>query len=85
MRRNLNTIFSVSPHVYGQCRTSDVLHHGFLGWIHFPDHRVLRTPTKRRALRANVGKGRDDPTVQSYRGLLLHGNAIKLTAKVSAA
>ncbi|HCY18108.1 TPA: hypothetical protein DHT42_02855 [Candidatus Nomurabacteria bacterium] len=50
----------------------------FLGWVHFPKHRVLRTTTKRRMLK----KLKDNPkneTLQSYLGLLKHGNAYKLS------
>ena len=46
----------------------------FLGWVHFPDHRVLRTTTKRRA----ISRVTDDPKEQrvaSYLGMLKHGNA----------
>lgn len=49
----------------------------FLGWINFPDHRVLRAATKRRMLK----RMREHPTqetFESYRGLLAHGNAHKL-------
>lgn len=51
----------------------------FLGWVHFPDHRVLRTVTKRRMFR-NIRRRRgDSATVQSYLGLLRHGNGKKLS------
>lgn len=50
----------------------------FLGWVHFPDHRVVRGSTKRRMLR-NLAAGRTPAQVQSYRGLLSHGNAKKLS------
>ncbi len=50
----------------------------FLGWVHFPDHRVLRTSTKRRMLEALRGSP-TEATVASYRGLLSHGNAHKLS------
>lgn len=46
----------------------------FLGWVHFPTHRVLRTTTKRRMF-AKV----DEENLVSYLGLLKHGNAWKLT------
>lgn len=50
----------------------------FLGWIHFPDHRVLRTTTKRRMLRGiRVSHGKRD-VVQSHLGMLQHGNGRKL-------
>lgn len=47
----------------------------FLGWVHFPDHRVLRTATRRRMLTRVRGLEKESPTVQSYRGMLGHGNA----------
>lgn len=50
----------------------------FLGWVHFPQHRVLRTVTKRRMLR-NLATGEvSENTIVSYSGLLSHGNAWKL-------
>ncbi|MGI0134736.1 MAG: reverse transcriptase domain-containing protein [Candidatus Micrarchaeaceae archaeon] len=49
----------------------------FLGWVHFPDHRVLRTATKKRMLRRVERLEEEDPTVQSYLGLLSHGNTYK--------
>ncbi|MCX6819807.1 MAG: reverse transcriptase/maturase family protein [Candidatus Adlerbacteria bacterium] len=54
----------------------------FLGWVHFPDHRVLRTSTKRRMFKCTHGLEGDSPTVQSYIGLLRHGNAYKLEQKL---
>ncbi len=54
----------------------------FLGWVHFPDHRVLRTTTKRRMLCRVVGMENDSPTVESYIGMLSHGNGKKLRKKV---
>jgi len=50
----------------------------FLGWVHFPDHQVLRTSTKRRMFRCTAGLKKDSLTVQSYLGLLSHGNTEKL-------
>ena len=46
----------------------------FLGWVHFPDHRVLRTTAKRKMLREVRMKKEKPETVQSYLGLLRHGN-----------
>ena len=57
----------------------------FLGWIHFPDHRILRTSTKKRMFRNIQMKGGKETTVQSYLGLLGHGNARKLQEKVKRA
>ena len=49
----------------------------FLGWVHFPHHRVLRTVTKRRMLRKISEK--NSP---SYLGLLSHGNGYMLREKL---
>ncbi len=54
----------------------------FLGWVHFPRHRVLRTATKRRMLE-NIRKCEGDKSVlNSYRGLLSHGNGWKLAKNI---
>ena len=66
----LNKELKLSLHpdkVYIKTYTSGV---DFLGWVHFSDHRVLRTTTKKRMFRNLSGK-----SVDSYRGLLKHGNA----------
>ena len=47
----------------------------FLGWVHFSDHRVVRTTTKRRMFRNLEDKPNSSAAVQSYLGLLKHGNA----------
>lgn len=57
----------------------------FLGWVHFPGHRVLRTTTKRRMLRNTMGLEKDSPTVRSYLGMLSHGNGEKLRDVVTKA
>jgi RNA-directed DNA polymerase len=49
----------------------------FLGWVHFPDHRVLRTATKRRMMR-RMAESPTEATRQSYRGMLGWGNARKI-------
>ena len=54
----------------------------FLGWVHFPDHRVLRTATKKRMFRRTIELEADSPVAQSYLGMLKHGNTKKLKAKV---
>lgn len=50
----------------------------FLGWVHFPRHRILRTTTKRRMLKKIEKGGVDIETLASYAGLLSHGNTKKL-------
>ena len=49
----------------------------FLGWMHFPYYRQIRTTTKRRIV--HCFKDYCDPQVlNSYRGLLKYGNTYKL-------
>ena len=55
----------------------------FLGWVNFPDHRVLRTTTKRRMFAKLLRDDRPE-VVQSYLGLLGHGNAYALEDKIRA-
>ncbi|MFZ2201787.1 MAG: reverse transcriptase/maturase family protein, partial [Microgenomates group bacterium] len=50
----------------------------FLGWIQFPNHRVLRTTTKRRMLRC-WNQNQTEETYNSYLGLMRHGNTQKLS------
>ncbi len=52
----------------------------FLGWIHFPDHTVLRTTTKNRMLR-NL-KNSASEKINSYLGMLKYGNTHKLQEKI---
>lgn len=53
----------------------------FLGWVHFPRHRVLRTSTKRRMLK-NIKENFKEESKQSYLGMLSHGNGYKLSAMI---
>lgn len=50
----------------------------FLGWVCFPNYRVLRTKTKHRMFR-NLEKNHKKETLQSYLGLLKHGNGYKVS------
>ena len=53
----------------------------FLGWVHFPHYRVLRTTTRRRMqkrLKNNPAK----ESKSSYLGLLSHGNTYKLREEI---
>lgn len=54
----------------------------FLGWIHFRDHRVLRTSTKRRMMRRIRDAAGKEETIQSYLGLLRHGNTRGLRERI---
>lgn len=53
----------------------------FLGWVHFPHHRVLRTTSRRRMLK-KLQRQPGEATRASYLGLLSHGNAHKLSRAV---
>lgn len=49
----------------------------FLGWVHFFNHRLLRTVTKKRMFKRLDGKN-----MQSYLGLLNHGDSYKIREKI---
>ncbi len=53
----------------------------FLGWVNFPDHRILRATTKRRMF-ARIKTHPTEETLQSYLGMLGHGNTVKLREQV---
>lgn len=53
----------------------------FLGWVHFPKHRVLRTTTKRRMHR-RIRENPEPETLASYLSLMKHGNTERLRAEV---
>ena len=49
----------------------------FLGWVHFPYHKVLRTSTRRRML-----KNLSEKSLTSYLGMLRWGNTYKIIKKL---
>ncbi len=53
----------------------------FLGWVHFPKHKVLRTTTKKRMFK-NLKTKPTKNTYQSYKSLIKHGNTHKLQNKI---
>lgn len=53
----------------------------FLGWVHFPHHRVLRTTTKKKMFR-NLDSNSSKESKASYLGLLKWGNAHKIKLKL---
>ncbi|MEK7074812.1 MAG: reverse transcriptase/maturase family protein [Patescibacteria group bacterium] len=74
----LSSKLKLEPHedkIYIKTLNSGV---DFLGWIHFPDHRVLRTKTKKRMFKRITASPKPE-TTNSYLGLLKHGNTHKLT------
>ena len=55
----------------------------FLGWVNFPHHRVLRTATKKRMFRNLKKSEYKEESVNSYLGMLSHGNAYKLQKRIT--
>jgi retron-type reverse transcriptase len=53
----------------------------FLGWVHFPEHRVLRPTTRKRMIRT-LQEDKRPEVLNSYLGLLSHGNTTKLREKL---
>jgi retron-type reverse transcriptase len=53
----------------------------FLGWVHFPKHRVLRTSTKKRMFK-KLKCAQKPGSIQSYLGMLSHGQAYELSQEV---
>lgn len=53
----------------------------FLGWVHFSDHRVVRPTTVRRLMR-RVSEHPTEETLQSYLGLMRHGNTSGLQDEI---
>ena len=49
----------------------------FLGLVHFHDHRILRGTTRKRMFK-NIQKDNRPEVVNSYLGLLTHGNTLKI-------
>lgn len=56
----------------------------FLGWVHFPHHRQIRTTTKKKIIRKMKSWPKRE-AVSSYRGLLEHGNTYRLRKQLGAA
>ena len=55
----------------------------FLGFIHFPKYKILRTATKRRMFKKLKENNYKENSVTSYLGLLGHGNTFKIKNKIS--
>ncbi len=53
----------------------------FLGWINFSDHLILRSTTKRRMFN-RIKTHPTEETLQSYLGLISHGNTDKIRWRV---
>lgn len=54
----------------------------FLGWVHFPHHRQIRTTTKCKIFRQMKNYPSPD-TINSYRGLLSHGNTYEIRRQLN--
>ncbi len=55
----------------------------FLGWVHFPDHRILRNTTKKRMFR-RIKESQTPKTINSYLGLIKHGNTLKIRQSIES-
>jgi len=53
----------------------------FLGWVIFFDHRILRSKTKKRMLK-RIKKNPSVEMLNSYLGLLKHGNSCKIKESI---
>lgn len=53
----------------------------FLGWVHFSHHRVLRKRTRDRMFK-RIQEHATNETLQSYLGLLSHGDTFRLKQKI---
>jgi len=53
----------------------------YLGWINFKDYRILRTKTKRKMLK-RIEQNASHETLNSYFGILKHGNTGKIKDKI---
>jgi len=53
----------------------------YLGWINFPNHRILRTSTKRRMFK-RVKIDSNSEILNSYFGLIKHGNTYKTKEEI---
>lgn len=53
----------------------------FLGWVHFPQHRILRTSTKKRMMR-RIQSNPKEETIESYLGMLKWGDAYGLRKQI---
>ncbi|MFH1252802.1 MAG: reverse transcriptase/maturase family protein [Candidatus Uhrbacteria bacterium] len=53
----------------------------FLGWTLFSNHRIIRAITKQRMFR-RIKENPSPPSLQSYLGLLSHGNTYKIRQKL---
>jgi hypothetical protein len=55
----------------------------FLGWINFPNYRILRKSTRKRMIR-KLNKGPKPESIASYLGLLSHGNTQKIYKEIES-
>jgi RNA-directed DNA polymerase len=55
----------------------------FLGWVHFSRHMTLRTATRKRMFR-KLKESAKEGSLQSYLGMLEHGNEYSLSEKLKA-
>ncbi|MCC6323722.1 group II intron reverse transcriptase domain-containing protein, partial [Candidatus Nomurabacteria bacterium] len=78
----LNTKLKLQMHPYKVFIKTLASGIDFLGWINFPKHRSLRTSTKKRMFRNLERNGYKEESLNSYLGMLLHGDGWKLEQKI---
>jgi RNA-directed DNA polymerase len=77
----LETTLKLSIHPDKVCIKTLASGVDFLGWVHLPDHRVLRKSTRLRMMRRIVESSTLE-TYQSYLGIIAHGNSKKVKRKL---
>jgi len=77
-------VFARTDKLFIKTLTSGV---DFLGWVHFPNYRVLRMSTKRKMFRNLEAKTEDERknAIASYLGMLSWGNGWKLQEEIKNA
>lgn len=82
INRFLNERLHLTLHEHKVCIKTYDSGVDFLGWVHFPHHRQIRTATKRKIIR-NMKEYPKQSSMNSYRGLLEHGNTYKLQERLN--
>lgn len=54
----------------------------FLGWVHFPNYKILRTTTKRRMFKKLKENNFKKESVKSYLGMMKWGNCFRLVVRI---
>lgn len=77
----LNGRLRITLHEHKVCIQTYASGVDFLGWVHFPHHRQIRTTTKNKIIRKMRGYPKGQ-IVNSYRGVFKHGNTYKVQKRL---